>query len=109
MDFSSYTVEALTRRRPLTPGTSESGLSAKGAAMPSPQPRSGGLDKVQQQYPAQLQVEHQGLKRSLGLTDVIFYGVGCSVGAGIYSLVGIGAKLAGPSIAMSFLICGIPC
>jgi APA family basic amino acid/polyamine antiporter len=45
----------------------------------------------------------------LNLTDLIFYGVGCSVGAGIYSLVGIGAELAGPSIALSFLLCGISC
>ena len=49
------------------------------------------------------------LKRSLNLTDLIFYGVGCSVGAGIYSLVGIGAEIAGPSIALSFLFCGIAC
>eukprot|EP00980_Cylindrotheca_fusiformis_P027988 scaffold22575_cov141-Cylindrotheca_fusiformis.AAC.19 len=49
------------------------------------------------------------LKRSLSLVDLIFYGVGCSVGAGIYSLVGIGADLAGPSIAISFLLCGVAC
>ena len=74
------------------------------------------------------------LKRSLNLRDLIFYGVGCSVGAGIYSLVvcrtywdtqtwitiyvnnlffflakGIGAELAGPSISLSFLLCGVAC
>lgn len=49
------------------------------------------------------------LKRTLSLSDLIFYGVGCSVGAGIYSLVGIGAHLAGPGIAVSFLLCGLAC
>jgi len=50
-----------------------------------------------------------GLKRSLNLQDLILYGVGCSVGAGIYCLVGIGAEIAGPGIALSFLSCGVAC
>jgi amino acid transporter len=50
-----------------------------------------------------------GLKRSLNALDLIFYGVGCSVGAGIYSLVGIGADTAGPAIALSFGVAGIAC
>ena len=49
------------------------------------------------------------LKRTLGVMDLIFYGIGCSVGAGIYSLVGIGAKVAGPAISLSFALCGIAC
>ena len=40
--------------------------------------------------------QHGSLKRTLGVTDLILYGIGCSVGAGIYSLVGIGARTAGP-------------
>lgn len=43
------------------------------------------------------------------MRDLIFYGIGCSVGAGIYSLVGIGAKMAGPAISLSFALCGIAC
>ena len=35
------------------------------------------------------------LDRALGLTDLIGYGVGCTVGAGIYSLIGSGVGLAG--------------
>lgn len=50
-----------------------------------------------------------GLKRSLTLFDLILYGVGCSVGAGIYCLVGIGAQIAGPGISLSFLSCGMAC
>jgi len=37
----------------------------------------------------------QGLQRSLGVTDLILYGVGSSVGAGIYSLIGVGAEVRG--------------
>ncbi|KAH3768107.1 amino acid permease [Pelomyxa schiedti] len=47
------------------------------------------------------------LKRRLGLLDVILYGLGATVGAGIYSLVGIAAKSAGPGIAVSFILGGI--
>lgn len=49
------------------------------------------------------------LKKCLTLTDLIAYGVGCSVGAGVYSLVGVGAQITGPSISLSFLISGIAC
>ncbi|CAI5703088.1 unnamed protein product [Peronospora effusa] len=49
------------------------------------------------------------LKQCLTLLDLVAYGVGCSVGAGVYSLVGVGAQIAGPSISLSFLISGIAC
>ena len=49
------------------------------------------------------------LKRTLGLFDVLIYGVGASVGAGIYSLVGVGASVAGPGVTLSFLVCGVAC
>eukprot|EP00934_Nitzschia_sp_Nitz4_P008671 Nitzschia sp. Nitz4//scaffold198_size39746//37591//39705//NITZ4_007608-RA/size39746-augustus-gene-0.6-mRNA-1//1//CDS//3329540539//8661//frame0 len=80
--------EAVTRRRPISPYSS----AKKNTSSQDPQ-----------------EAPKEKLKRSLQLTDLIFYGVGCSVGAGIYSLVGIGADLAGPSIALSFLLCGIAC
>ena len=48
-----------------------------------------------------------GLLRSLTGVDLILYGVGSSVGAGIYVMVGIGANLAGPAISVSFLSCGL--
>ena len=78
MKLSSFTVEALTRRRPLDASVDDSSGTTH-------------------------------LKRRLTATDLIFYGVGCSVGAGIYSLVGIGARTAGPSIALSFAVAGIAC
>ncbi|GAB9466468.1 hypothetical protein Gpo141_00003842 [Globisporangium polare] len=49
------------------------------------------------------------LKKCLTLVDLIAYGVGCSVGAGVYSLVGVGAQIAGPAISLSFLISGVAC
>ena len=49
------------------------------------------------------------LKRTLNAVDLVLYGVGSSVGAGIYCLVGIGAKMAGPGITISFACCGLAC
>ena len=39
--------------------------------------------------------EGSSLAERLGLIDLLGYGVGCTVGAGIYSLIGIGAGIAG--------------
>ena len=50
-----------------------------------------------------------GLKRSLNAVDLVLFGVGSSVGAGIFVLVGLGAKIAGPAISLSFLGCGLAC
>ncbi len=47
------------------------------------------------------------LKPELGLTSAILYGIGVIVGAGIYSLIGIGAGLAGNLIWLAFLVGGI--
>ncbi|KAG7340410.1 amino acid transporter [Nitzschia inconspicua] len=79
---------AITRRRPLHRQKQQSNTTSMNEAS---------------------QAENQRLKRTLSLTDLIFYGVSCSVGAGIYSLVGIGANLAGPGIALSFALCGVAC
>ena len=49
------------------------------------------------------------LRKSLNAVDLILYGLGSAVGAGIYILAGIGAKLAGPAISLSFLGCGLSC
>ncbi|GLD99438.1 hypothetical protein PINS_up008157 [Pythium insidiosum] len=57
-----------------------------------------------------LRPKQQGsLRQCLTLLDLIAYGVGCSVGAGVYSLVGVGAEITGPGISLSFLISGIAC
>ena len=40
----------------------------------------------------------QALARSLSLTQLIFYGVGTIVGAGIYTIIGSAAGLAGTAL-----------
>ncbi len=49
------------------------------------------------------------LKRTFTAIDLILYGVGSSVGAGIFVLVGLGAQIAGPSIGLSFAFTGAAC
>ena len=43
----------------------------------------------------QTKTEGGSLAEKLGLVDLLGYGVGCTVGAGIYSLIGVGAGIAG--------------
>lgn len=53
--------------------------------------------------------EHQ-LKKNLGALDLIVFGVGVCIGAGIFVLTGVAAATnAGPGIAVSFLIAGLAC
>ncbi|KAL6076712.1 Amino acid permease [Balamuthia mandrillaris] len=51
-----------------------------------------------------------GLRKALSVWDLIAYGLGASVGAGIFVITGQAAALhAGPSVVLSFLIAGIAC
>lgn len=97
--FPPNLVERMTRRKPLyfddgdgdgdLPQDIGASSSEGGATPPSPTKAT--------------------LRRTLSLADLILYGVGCSVGAGIYCLVGLGAEIAGPAIALSFALCGMAC
>lgn len=49
---------------------------------------------------SQANVKGRRLDRALGLIDLIGYGVGCTVGAGIYSLIGVGVGIAGGCLAI---------
>jgi len=50
------------------------------------------------------------LHRTLGVVDLIAFGVGCTVGAGIFSLTGeVAAHQAGPAVSLSFVLAGIAC
>lgn len=51
--------------------------------------------------------EQAGLRRSLSLTQVTLYGVGTTVGAGIYALIGKLAGAAGLFMPVSFLIAAV--
>lgn len=49
-----------------------------------------------------------GLRRDLGLKDLVGFGVGIVIGTGIFTLTGIQAKVnAGPGIAVSFVVAGV--
>ena len=53
--------------------------------------------------------EHR-LKKNLGTLDLIVFGVGVIIGAGIFVLTGtVAATNSGPAIALSFAIAGIAC
>ncbi len=50
------------------------------------------------------------LKKTLGPLDLILFGIGCTIGTGIFVLTGIAAaKYAGPAISISYVLAGIAC
>lgn len=53
--------------------------------------------------------ENERLVRTLGKWDLTLLGVGASIGAGIFVLTGIAAKMAGPAVCFSFLIAAVMC
>ncbi|QSX78006.1 amino acid permease [Agrilutibacter solisilvae] len=60
------------------------------------------------------QVQHETetsqLKRTLGPWNLVFLGIGCIIGAGIFVRTGNAAALhAGPAVLLSFLIAGVVC
>jgi APA family basic amino acid/polyamine antiporter len=52
--------------------------------------------------------EHR-LRPTLSWPHLIALGVGAIVGTGIYTLIGVGAGLAGPAVILSFVIAGVVC
>jgi APA family basic amino acid/polyamine antiporter len=60
----------------------------------------------------QIQREAKGhtLKRTLGPINLVFLGIGCIIGAGIYVMTGsAAANFAGPAVMLSFIIAGLAC
>ncbi|EGO62364.1 amino acid permease [Acetonema longum] len=54
--------------------------------------------------------EGNGLKKTLGATDLVLLGIGCIIGTGIFVLTGVAAaKYAGPGIMLSFVLSGLAC
>ena len=51
----------------------------------------------------------RSLRPSLSWWHLVALGVGGVVGTGIYTLVGVGANLAGPSVILSFFVAGLIC
>lgn len=61
---------------------------------------------------AQVQKEAAGqhLKRSLGAVNLVLFGIGCIIGAGIYVMTGsAAAHFAGPAVLLSFVVAGLAC
>lgn len=52
-------------------------------------------------------VEHTGLKRSIGLTGMVFYGVGTMIGGGFYALLGKIVGEAGVFTPLSIILAGV--
>jgi APA family basic amino acid/polyamine antiporter len=58
----------------------------------------------------QRETETSQLKRSLGSWNLVFLGVGCIIGAGIFVRTGNAAALhAGPAVLLAFLVAGLVC
>ncbi|KAB7672649.1 amino acid permease [Bacillus sp. B1-b2] len=56
------------------------------------------------------QSQNKALDRTMGVMDLIFLGVGCVVGTGIFVVTGVvAAESAGPAIVLSFILAGIAC
>jgi len=52
----------------------------------------------------------QRLKRSLGIVGLTAFGVGCTIGAGIFSLTGdVAAHQAGPAVTLAFVLASVAC
>jgi APA family basic amino acid/polyamine antiporter len=64
---------------------------------------------LQQMMEAASDTEH-GLKRALSATNLVFVGIGCIVGTGIFVITGTAAaQYAGPALSISFLISAVVC
>jgi APA family basic amino acid/polyamine antiporter len=52
---------------------------------------------------------HSALRATLGWPHLLSLGIGGIVGTGIYTLIGVGAGLAGPAVIISFVVAGLVC
>jgi len=58
----------------------------------------------------QRESESHSLKRTLGPWNLVFLGIGCIIGAGIYVMTGnAAANFAGPAVLLSFVVAGLAC
>ena len=58
----------------------------------------------------QAEAQSHGMKRTLGPLNLVFLGIGCIIGAGIYVMIGnAAANFAGPAVILSFVIAGVAC
>ncbi len=58
----------------------------------------------------QFECGNQHLKRTLGPLNLVLFGIGCIIGAGIYVMTGnAAAEYAGPAVMLSFVVAGLAC
>src|SRR3984957_847757 len=71
------------------------------------------IGRIFQRKPVELihaETDHGELKRTLGAMNLVFLGIGCIIGTGIFVLTGRAAAVwAGPGIMISFVITGLLC
>ena len=96
--WSYYTVQNFTRVRPMT--SPDDASTARGVGDVEGQDRPLLPDDDGPTRATSLTSAPQLVKR-LTVADLVFYGVGSTVGAGIYSLVGPGLKEAGEAVQNS--------
>jgi basic amino acid/polyamine antiporter, APA family len=58
---------------------------------------------------ADSQSSEGGLRRVLGWLDLLAIGIGAIIGAGIFVLVGVAAREAGPAVILSFALAAAAC
>lgn len=74
------------------------------------QPRFAGLGRRKTIEQVQAEYGTSELKKTLGPINLIFLGIGCIIGAGIFVRTGNAAALhAGPAVMLSFLVAGLVC
>jgi len=102
--WSYYTLAAITRTKSTAQvlheaaeeeaeanGAAEAAAAAADAGAPAAAAGSGGMAKV------------------LTVWDVIAYGIGSTLGAGIFAITGSGAHAAGPAVVLSFCVAAVAC
>ena len=89
------------------------GTLTKMATQPNREPTTGLLNRMllrKTVEQVQRETERSPLKRTLGAWNLVFLGIGCIIGAGIFVRTGSAASLhAGPAVLISFLIAGAVC
>ncbi len=78
--------------------------------LPSASARARGLSLRKSIADLRHEANSHGLKRTLGPANLLFLGIGCILGAGVYVMTGTAAaNFAGPAVILSFLIAGAAC
>lgn len=67
------------------------------------------LMRIQPADKLESEAEHSELKRTMGLTALTLFSVGCIVGTGIFVILGEAVPMAGPAVLLAFVLAAITC